>query len=102
MPTNFQFQTRTLLAVISLIAVGMALSVNASIGARVVFVASFSLFWLGVTCVTFVVDRRERGKLAMILTLMFGQAIVLTSACAMIVSLGIFLRTLITPVFLAG
>ncbi len=97
MGSTFQFQTRTLLTVIALVAIGLALSVNAPIGARLAFLAGLSFFWIGIACVTVVVDARSRGNLGAILTLMFGQAMILASTCVIVVSLGTFLRTLISP-----
>lgn len=92
----FQFQMRTMLAVVGLFAVGMGMSVNASVGARLSFLVSFAVFWLGVMCVTYVVDTR-RPSIASSLLLLSGQMLVLVSMATMMASLCLILKSLLTP-----
>lgn len=97
----FQFQTRMLLSVVALFAIGMALSVNATIGARMVFLISFGVFWIGIACVTYVVDT-QTYNLATILTLLFGQTLVLSAMCVLVGATGVILRSLLTPYLLTS
>lgn len=95
----FQFSVRTVMGVTATFCIGMALSVQATMGVRLMFLLGFSFLWLSVLFLAYACDQRQ-WNLRNLTLLLFGQTLCLISLSVTLTSLGLMLKAMFGPILM--